>query len=56
MSKLVVVEHVLVAQGDAEHPLADHGRDRVLDLLLRPSILETAGKALDEPDCLVRST
>ena len=55
MSKLVVVEHVFVAQGDAEHPLADHGRDRVLDLLLRPSILETAGKALDESDRLVRS-
>ena len=54
MPKLIVVKHVFVAQGDAEHPLTDHGRDRVLDLRRRASVLETAGEALDEPDRLVR--
>jgi hypothetical protein len=50
----VVVEHVLIPQRQAKDPLADHGRDLVLDLIRRAPILKTAGEAFDEPDRLVR--
>ena len=50
----VVVEHILIPQRQAEHPLADQRRDLVLDPLLRAPIAEAAGEPLDEPDRLVR--
>jgi hypothetical protein len=50
VAQLVVVDQVLVAQGDPEHPLTHQARHRVLDQFGRPVIGETAGKALDQPE------
>ena len=48
MAQIVVVEHVLIAQCDAEDALADQRRHRVLDPLRRPAVGETASKAIDQ--------
>ena len=50
MAQLVVVDQVLVAQRDAEDPLPDQGRHRVLDQLRPRGVGEAAGKPLDQPD------
>ena len=49
VAQLVVVDQVFVAQRDAEHPLPDQGRHRVLDQIRHPAVLEAAGKPLDQP-------
>jgi hypothetical protein len=38
--QVFVVDQVLVAEGDPEHPLADQGRHLVLDALRRPCVAE----------------
>jgi hypothetical protein len=53
VSQPVMVEHILVAKGEAEHPLADQRRNPVLDPLLRAPIAEATGEPFDEPDRLV---
>ena len=50
MAQLVVVDQVLVAQRDPEHPLTHQSRHRVFDQLGRTVISEAAGKALDQAD------
>ena len=50
MTQLVVIDQVLVAQRNPEHPLPDHPRHRVLDQFGRAVIAEAAGKPLDQPD------
>ena len=54
MAQLVVVDQILMAEGDAEHPLADQGRHRVLDPLRRPRVLEACREAPDQADSPVR--
>jgi hypothetical protein len=51
VAQLVVVEHIFVAQRDAEDALADQRWHRVHDLLRRPAVGEATGKAIDQPDC-----
>ena len=46
----VVVDQVLVAERDAEHPLPDQRRHLVDHPLRRPAIREAGREALDEPD------
>ena len=53
VAQLVVVHQVLVAQGNAEHPLADHGGDLVLNPVRRTAVLEAGGEPPDQPDRLV---
>jgi hypothetical protein len=48
--KAVVVDHVLVAEGDAEDTLADQGGDLVLHALRRPRIAEAGREAPHQPD------
>jgi hypothetical protein len=48
--QLVVVDQVLVAECDAEHPLADQGGDRVLDPIRIAGIGEADCEARDEAD------
>ena len=55
MAELVVVDDVLVAEGDAEHPLADQGGQFVLDPLRRPCVAEAGCEALDQADGAIRS-
>ena len=50
VAQLVVVDQVLVAQRNPEHPLTHQARHRVLDQLGRPVIGQATGKALDQPD------
>ena len=45
MAQIVMVEHVLITQCNAEDALADQRCHRVLDQLRRPAVGETAGKA-----------
>jgi hypothetical protein len=52
--QLVVVDQVLVAECDAEHPLADQGGDLVLDPLRRPRVAEAGREAPNEADGPVR--
>jgi hypothetical protein len=54
VAKLVVVDHVLVAEGDAEHKLAEHGGDLVLDPLRHPGVAEAGGEAGDQADGAIR--
>ena len=50
MAQIVVVVHVLVAQRNPEHPLADHRTDLVNDPAARPAVVEARGKAIDQTD------
>jgi hypothetical protein len=50
MTQLVVIDQVLVAQRDPEHPLPDQPCHRVLDQFGRAVIAEAAGKPLDQAD------
>ena len=50
VAQLVVVDQILVTQGNPEHPLTHQARHRVLDEIGRPVIGETTGKALDQPE------
>ena len=50
VAQLVVVDQILVAQRNPNHPLADQSRYRVLDQLRRAVVREAAGKPLDQPD------
>jgi hypothetical protein len=54
VAELVVVDQVLVAERDAEHPLADQGRRLVLDALRRPRVAEAGSEATDQADRPVR--
>src|SRR3712207_4734087 len=45
VAQVVMVDEVLVAEGDAEHALADQGGDLVLYALRRPRIREAGGEA-----------
>ena len=56
ITQLVVIDQVLVAQRNPEHPLPDHPRHRVLDQLGHAVIGEAAGEALDQPDLPVGGT
>ena len=50
MAQLVVVDQILVAERDAEHPLRHHGLDRVLDLRRVPPVIEAGGEPGHQPD------
>ena len=50
VAQLVVIDHVLVAQRNAENALPDQRRYRVLDQLLRPAVAEASGKPRDQAD------
>ena len=50
MAQLVVVDQVLVAERDAEHPLPDQRRHLVHHPLRRPAVGEAGREALDQPD------
>jgi hypothetical protein len=49
MAQIVMVEHVLVAQCDAEDALADERCHLMLDQLRRPAVGEAPGKASISP-------
>ena len=53
MAQFVVVEHILIAQRDAEDTLADQRCHRMLDLLRRPAVGEATGNAIDQPNCSI---
>ena len=46
----VVVDQVLVPQGDPDHPLADHCRDSMLDPRRVPAVREAGREPLDQAD------
>jgi hypothetical protein len=48
VAQLVVVNQVLIAERDAEHPLRHHGRDAVLDLRLGTAIGKAGRKPRDQ--------
>ena len=50
MAQLVVVVHVLIAQGDANDPLPDQGREGVHHLVLLAVIHKAPGDPLDQPE------
>jgi hypothetical protein len=50
VAQLVVVVHVLVAQGDADDPLPDLGRQGVHHLVLLAVIHKAPGDSLDQPE------
>ena len=50
VAQLIVIDQVLVAKRDAEHPLRHHGLDRVLDLRQRPAVDEAGGEPPDQTD------
>ena len=50
VAQLIVVDQVLVAERDAEHPLRHHRRDRVLDLRLGAVVDETGREPPDQTD------
>jgi len=54
MPQLVVVDHVLVSERDAEDALADQRGDAMLDPLRHPGIAEASGEAADQADRAVR--
>jgi hypothetical protein len=49
----VVIHHILVAEGNAEHSLAEQRRDPVLDPVVRAPVTEAAGEPLYQPDRFV---
>jgi hypothetical protein len=50
VAQLIVIDKILVAERDAEHPLRDHGLDGVLDLPPDPAVIETGGEPLHQAD------
>jgi hypothetical protein len=50
VAQFVMIIEVLIAERDAEHPLAEKGRDLMLDQVLAPHIVEARGKPLCHPD------
>ena len=56
MAQLIVVDQILVAQRDPEHPLTNHARHRVLDQIGYAVIGEAAGKLRHQPDRPVGGT
>ena len=50
VAQLIVVDQVLVAERDAEHPLRHHRLDRVLDLRLGAAIGEAGGEPRHQAD------
>jgi hypothetical protein len=53
VAQLVVVDQILVAQGQPKHPLTDQAPDGVLDQIGITVIGEAVGKPLDQPDLLI---
>ena len=51
--QLVVVDQILIAQRNPEHPLTHQARHFVYDQVSRTVIGEAAGKALDHSDLLI---
>jgi hypothetical protein len=49
-AQLVVVDQILIAKRDAEHPLRHHGLHRVFDLPWRATIGEAGGEPSDQTD------
>ena len=52
-TQIVVVVQILVAEGDAEHPLADQRADVVNDAPRRPPVGKAGGEPVDQLDRLV---
>jgi hypothetical protein len=50
MAQFVMIKQILIAECHAEHPLADHRRHRMLDLIRRSAVAEAPRKPLDQPD------
>jgi len=50
MAQFVVVDQILVAKGQAKHPLPDQARHPLLDQIRRAMVGETAAKPLNQPD------
>ena len=50
VAQLVVVDQVLVAERDAEHPLRHHRLDRVLDLRLDATVVEAGREPRHQAD------
>ena len=50
MAQLIVVDQVLVAERQSEHPLADQRLDLVLDQPRAAKVAEAGGEAIDEAD------
>jgi hypothetical protein len=53
---MVVVDQVLIAESDAEDPLAHQGADPVLHRFGRAVVSEAGGEALDQADGTIGST
>ena len=54
MAQLIVIDQVLITEGDPKHPLPDQRPDLMLDQLRCPAIRETLSKPLDHPDRPIR--
>ena len=54
VTEFVVIVQVLVAEGDAEHALADEGRDRVLDQPRVPRVAEASGEPANQIQSAIR--
>ena len=54
MAELVVVDHDLMPERDAEDTLANQGGDVMLDPLSHPRVAEAGGEAADQVDGAVR--
>jgi hypothetical protein len=54
VAQLVVIDHVLIAERDAEYALGHHRFDRVLDLGLDPTVVEASREPGHEPDGTIR--
>ena len=50
VAELIMIDHVLVAERDAEHPLRHHGLDGVLDLRLGTAVVKTGREPSDQAD------
>ena len=50
VAQLIMVDQILVAERDAEHPLRHHGLDRVLDLRLGAAVGKTGREPPDQAD------
>jgi hypothetical protein len=48
--QLIVIDQVLIAQRDTEHPLRHHRLDRVLDLCLHAAVVEAGGEPRHQAD------
>jgi hypothetical protein len=49
VAQLVVVDQILIAQGDPEHALPDQRHHLVLNQLRSTAVGKTPGKPLDQP-------